>query len=134
MYCKVSVLPKKSEEKLRRRKREEVGGRGPRNRHGEEVVERKENHRGRTTKSPFVRKVGKDNARKDSRYSSDEDSTKSNENEVNQRAVIERRKSTSRGREVLPGEENESPGNPAREVEENLEPPRIEEMNENNVV
>ncbi|XP_076666393.1 uncharacterized protein LOC143367986 [Andrena cerasifolii] len=134
MHCKVSALPKKSEEQVGRRKREEVRGRSPRNRRGKEAVQRKENLKDRTTKSPFVRKVGKDNGGMNPRDSSDEDSAQSNKNEVNQGAEVERRKSTSRGREVLPGEDNEWPRNSAREVQENLEPPSIEEMNDNNVV
>lgn len=132
IYYNASALDSKSAESIKVQKVEQDKRKNARSKRREEVIEKKQNRRGWASKSPsFVRKNRKDNARKSNRDSSDEDrdSGKSNDNEVNQRTVTERRMSASACREILPLENNESPGNPAIQTEESLNSPNIEESN-----
>ncbi|XP_053985556.1 uncharacterized protein LOC128879983 [Hylaeus volcanicus] len=90
--------------------------------HKNDTVDGRRSNKGRLTKSPHRDKNGSDDPKKkqpELTEDEDEDSTKSSDNEPNHMAATERRKSAS-SRDGIRQDADETPGYPAREVEEQL--------------
>ncbi|KAK9309464.1 hypothetical protein QLX08_000936 [Tetragonisca angustula] len=99
-----------------------------------DVNEKKEGRRDRRAKSPRAGKENNENSKRNNEDSSNEDadSAKFSDNEVNERAPIRRRKSTT-NREDASRNDDPSLENPVRIVEEKLDVPN-EGNSENNTI
>ncbi|XP_078039125.1 uncharacterized protein LOC144471178 [Augochlora pura] len=95
----------------------------------DEVMEQRQTRRTRSRKSPYTAKAANHGYSKSREDLTDEDdnSTKSSDNDANRATVTERRKSGSSGEGCEHEGADENPGNPQREVVEQIELPNNDE-------